>query len=184
MSELAIYNETGGAPVERTRDHAAISVALKVIGVDFERWEASRPLGASADQAEVIDAYRREIDQLMAQHNFQSVDVISLRPDNPNKEALRAKFIAEHIHSDFEVRFFVEGQGLFFLHAEGKVYAVLCQQGDLISVPAGVSHWFDMGASPDFKCIRLFTDEAGWVAQYTGSDIAGSFPTYEQFIAA
>lgn len=184
MSELAIYSQTGGAAIEQTTDHARISAALAGIGVEFARWEASQPLSSHADQAEVIAAYRGEVDRLMTQHGFQSVDVISLRPDNPNKEALRAKFINEHVHSDFEVRFFVDGEGLFFLHAGDKVYTVLCQAGDLISVPAGVPHWFDMGANPDFKCIRLFTDEAGWVAQYTGSDIAASFPSYEQFVAA
>jgi 1,2-dihydroxy-3-keto-5-methylthiopentene dioxygenase len=85
------------------------------------------------------------------------------------------------VHSDFEVRFFVEGQGLFYVHLEEKVYAILCEQGDLISVPANVTHWFDMGAEPDFKCIRLFTTEEGWVAQFTGSKISENFPTLEQY---
>ena len=90
---------------------------------------------------------------------------------------LRAKFLAEHTHADDEVRFFVAGSGLFVLHAEGRVYAALCEQDDLISVPAGIRHWFDMGSSPAFTCIRLFNDPAGWVARFTGDDIATRFPT-------
>lgn len=184
MSELAIYSEQGGEAIERTQDPARIAEVLATINVRYERWQASRPLTPAADQTEVIDVYQEEIDRLMTQYGFQSVDVVSLRPDNPNKAAMRAKFLDEHIHSDFEVRFFVDGQGLFYLHTVGSVYAVLCQAGDLISVPAGARHWFDMGENPDFKCIRLFSDESGWVAQYTGDSIATSFPNIEQFVAA
>ena len=112
----------------------------------------------------------------MQENGFQSVDVVSLNPDHPDKAVLRAKFLNEHTHSEFEVRFFVEGQGLFYLHLGDQVYTVLCEQGDLISVPAGATHWFDMGANPHFKAIRLFTNPEGWVANFTGSDIANRFP--------
>ena len=81
------------------------------------------------------------------------------------------------------MRFFIDGRGLFFLHTNAKVYAVLCEQGDLISVPANTTHWFDMGENPYFKCIRLFTNEDGWIAEFTGSDIAKSFPTFDQYVA-
>jgi 1,2-dihydroxy-3-keto-5-methylthiopentene dioxygenase len=109
--------------------------------------------------------------------------VVSLQPDHPQKTAFREKFLAEHIHEDFEVRFFVDGKGLFYLHIGDKVYAVLCERGDLISVPANTTHWFDMGENPCFKCIRLFTIPEGWVATFTGSDIAASFPTFDQYVA-
>jgi enolase-phosphatase E1 len=106
--------------------------------------------------------------------------VVSLKPDHPDREALRAKFLNEHTHSDYEVRFFVDGQGLFYIHKAGRVYATLCERGDLISVPADTPHWFDMGPRPDFKCIRLFTTPEGWVARFTESDIAGRFPPSRQ----
>src|SRR3569623_3109552 len=95
--------------------------------------------------------------------------------------AMRQKFLDEHVHSDFEVRFFVEGRGLFFIHADDKVYAIMCERGDLLSVPANTPHWVDLGAEPELKCIRLFTTPEGWVANYTGSPIAKSFPQMEGF---
>ena len=61
----------------------------------------------------------------------------------------------------------------------GKVYATLCTRGDLINLPANLTHWFDMGPSPSFKAIRLFTTPDGWVGNFTGSDIADRFPRYE-----
>ena len=76
------------------------------------------------------------------------------------------------------MRFFVEGAGMFYLRAAGKVHMTLCERGDLISVPAGTRHWFDMGPSPRFTAIRLFTTPEGWVANFTGTPIARSFPSY------
>jgi 1,2-dihydroxy-3-keto-5-methylthiopentene dioxygenase len=96
---------------------------------------------------------------------------------------MRQKFLAEHTHADFEVRFFVDGSGLFYLHVGDRVYMVLCERGDLISVPADTTHWFDMGSNPSFKCIRFFTTPDGWVGSFTGSGIAGRFPDYDSHVA-
>ncbi len=92
---------------------------------------------------------------------------------------LRAKFLAEHIHDDDEVRFFVEGAGLFYIRHEGAVHALECTRGDLIVLPAGTLHWFDTGAQPSFTVIRLFTTPEGWVARFTGDNIAEAIPLYE-----
>lgn len=183
MSALTTYPALQPQSGTTTQDFAAISRQLKALGVQFERWQAEREFGADAEPQDVIDAYQVSIDKLKQLYGFQSVDVISMTADHPNKLQLRQKFLAEHIHSDFEVRFFVEGCGLFFLHVADQVHAVLCEQGDLISVPANTTHWFDMGENPNFKCIRLFTTEDGWVADFTGDKIAESFPTLDQYLA-
>ena len=98
-----------------------------------------------------------------------------MNPTHPQKDEFRQKFLSEHTHSEDEVRFFVAGQGLFSLHIGENVYEVLCSQGDLISVPANTPHWFDMGPEPSFIAIRLFNNPEGWVANFTGSDIADHF---------
>lgn len=185
MTTLAVFSEHNPHRAERRlTDAHAIQRELAGLGVLFERWEAAQPLDSDASQDEIIEAYREPIDRLMKEHGFRSVDVISLNSDHPQKQALRDKFLHEHTHDDFEVRFFVEGKGLFYLHAEGKVYAVRCAQGDLLSVPAGMTHWFDMGPEPHLKAIRLFTTDQGWVAHFTGSDIADRFPPLERIEAA
>ncbi len=93
-----------------------------------------------------------------------------------NLIALRSKFLAEHTHAEDEVRFFVEGQGLFSMHIGQEVLVTLCERGDLISVPAGTRHWFDMGPTPSFCALRFFNNSAGWVATFTGDSIAERFP--------
>lgn len=179
MSELRIYPETGGAPTQVHHDVADIQRTLGALGVDFERWQADRVLPEDATSDDVIAAYRGDVERLMADHGFGSVDVLRMTPEHPDREALRAKFLDEHTHREHEVRFFVEGRGLFYLHVADQVYSVLCEQGDLISVPHGTTHWFDMGPRPHFTAIRLFTNPEGWVAHFTGSDIATRFPRFE-----
>ncbi|WP_347262587.1 acireductone dioxygenase [Rudaea sp.] len=177
MSELRIYSESDGrTPLSTHTRHADIARELDAVGVRFEQWEAGKPVAPGASQDEVIAAYRADIERLQREEGYQAVDVISLTPDHPDRAALRAKFLNEHTHSEDEVRFFVAGRGQFTLHIGEKVYEVLCVQGDLIGVPDGTRHWFDMSEAPYFIAIRLFTNKEGWVANFTGSDIAGNFP--------
>jgi 1,2-dihydroxy-3-keto-5-methylthiopentene dioxygenase len=184
MSRLTIYKDNATGEPEVISDPDAIVSRLAALGVEFERWKAAKVFPADAGQEEVLAAYEDAIARLNKRYGFQSVDVVALRPDHPDRVAMRQKFLAEHTHADFEVRFFVEGKGLFYLHCDDLVYLVLCEHGDLISVPAQTRHWFDMGERPDFKCIRFFTRPDGWVATFTGSDIAKRFPTFDEHLAA
>ena len=177
MSRLRIFDESQPqSPLAEHLEHPSIARELGKVGVRFEQWEASQPIAPGAGQDEVIAAYRDDIDRLMAEKGYQAVDVISLAPDHPERAALRQKFLSEHTHSEDEVRFFVAGSGQFTLHLGDKVYDVLCEKGDLIGVPDGTRHWFDMSESPCFVAIRLFTNKEGWVANFTGDDIATRFP--------
>lgn len=182
MTILAIYPDTGGEAIEVIRDYQAIRDAMNNIGVHLERWP-TRDIADDADSELVMAAYADEIAELNRHYGFQSVDVVSLKPDHPQADEFRGKFLAEHTHSDFEVRFFVDGDGLFYLHVEDRVYAIMCEKGDLISVPENTTHWFDMGARPDFKCIRFFVVADGWVGEFTGSDIASRHVSYEDYQA-
>jgi 1,2-dihydroxy-3-keto-5-methylthiopentene dioxygenase len=185
MSRLRIFNaEQPQTPSSIHEDYPAIARELAKVGVRFEQWEASQPVEPGASQDEVIAAYRGDIDRLMREEGYQAVDVISLKPDHPDRATLRQKFLSEHTHSEDEVRFFVAGAGQFTLHIGDKVYDVLCEQGDLIGVPDGTRHWFDMSEAPYFVAIRLFTNKEGWVANFTGSDIAEQFPRMQPLATA
>lgn len=184
MTTLSIFDQSKPeTPVTVTRDPSEITRLLADKGIRFERWE-TRDLSSGASQDDILATYEAEVAQLKAECGFATADVVSLTADHPEKEAFRQKFLDEHRHSEDEVRFFVRGQGLFYLHLDDQVFAVLCQQNDLISVPNGTRHWFDMGPQPEFTCIRLFTNPAGWVADFTGADIASQFPRYETLAGA
>lgn len=179
MSRLRIFSEDDPSrALLETSDRATIAKELGARGVRFEQWP-TRELPPAAAASEVLSAYAPEIERIKRGGGYQAVDVISLQPDHPERAALRQKFLDEHTHSEDEVRFFVAGSGLFTLHLNDRVYEILCEQGDLIGVPHGTPHWFDMGPRPHFTAIRIFTNPAGWVANFTGADVASRFPRYE-----
>lgn len=184
MSVMQVFDESGSALGAPLTDHARISTQLKDIGIRLEHWATPKQFAHGAEHAEILEAYQDYIAQLNAEYGFEFVDVSALWPDHPKKTALRAQFVAEHTHVDDEVRFFVNGSGLFYFHIGDRVYLVLCEQGDLISVPAKTNHWFDMGESPDFTLIRFFPTKDGWVAEISGDDIATRLPDMDGFVAS
>jgi 1,2-dihydroxy-3-keto-5-methylthiopentene dioxygenase len=177
MSCLKIFSEQQSDYIlDQTESPEAMAKLLAEIGVRFEQWRPSAHIKAGDNQSVVLEAYRADVNRIVLEEGFVTVDVISLDANNPNKDTLRQKFLSEHIHTEDEVRFFVEGRGLFYLHVADRVFSVLCEKGDLLSVPANTPHWFDLGAEPDLVAIRFFNNPDGWVAHYSGSEIAEKFP--------
>lgn len=180
MTALSLYDDTPPhSHCGTLRDFSAITEALAPHGVHLERWEAGASLPEDATEREVLAAYRADIERLKASNGYRSCDVIRVTPDHPDRAVLRARFLAEHVHDDDEVRFFVEGSGLFYIRAGGRIHALECTAGNLILLPAGTVHWFDTGPRPRFTAIRLFTTPDGWVARFTGDPIAEAIPCYE-----
>ncbi len=172
-------------PDERTTVHESetIQTYLAERGIHFAQWVAHAMLSGNATQEEVLNAYRHALDPYMSANGYQTADVISVHPQTPNLSDIRARFLREHTHSEDEVRFFVAGQGNFWFHLTDPtetVFCVTCQSGDLLSVPAGYKHWFDLGEPPGVQAIRIFTDAAGWIPHYTDSGIETRYTREQQ----
>ena len=87
-----------------------------------------------------------------------------------------AKFNREHWHDEDEVRFTIAGHGLFHIHTKtGVVLGIEVEAGDLIRIPRGTLHWFNLCADRRIRAIRLFQDTAGWTPHYTESRIDENF---------
>ena len=189
MTMLTVWaDDRPETPILRTCDHGEIAEALQPIGVVYEHVPVAEQLADTASQDEVLEAHRPLIDRLIAEHGYRLVDVAQLHPVDSDEwrttaQAARTRFLNEHTHDEEEIRYFVAGSGVFYLHVDGRVHAMLCTQGDLLSVPALTTHWFDMGLSPDFTAIRFFHDDDGWVGTFTGSDISTHFPTFDELTA-
>lgn len=175
MNKLTVLN-LDAKVLSYTDIDSEITDILGSVGVDFFQWSADEIVNPHDGSDKIMKAYKTQIDSLISKNGYSSVDVVNMHPEHPEKKEFRKKFLSEHTHCEDEVRFFVKGEGLFSMKIDSKVYSVLCKQGDLISVPANTPHWFDMGASPDFVAIRLFNNPDGWVANFSGSDIADKFP--------
>ncbi|OFV90149.1 MAG: acireductone dioxygenase [Acidobacteria bacterium RIFCSPLOWO2_12_FULL_65_11] len=157
-------------------DLPSISSFLAAYGITYEQWRSERdvPVGAPADV--ILNAYADKIDELKARGGYVTADVIDVTPSTPNLDAMLAKFSREHWHDDDEVRFIVEGSGLFHINPKGgPVFAIEVAAGDLIRVPRGALHWFDLCADRRIRAIRLFQDPAGWTPHYTDSGVDANF---------
>jgi 1,2-dihydroxy-3-keto-5-methylthiopentene dioxygenase len=185
MTLLTVWDENNASTPElQTRDAAVITEVLSTLGARFSRWEL-KELSAEPTQDEVLAAYREEIDAVNEAQGYTLVDVVSIVADDSPEyleqaTTARQKFLSEHQHDDDEDRFFARGSGVFYLRANGKVNAVFCEAGDVISVPANTTHWFDMGTRPEYVSVRFFHDDDGWVGNFTGSEIAKNFATYDE----
>ena len=154
----------------------AVAAYLAPHGIEFERWTGAARAGSAATAEEILAAYAHKIDELKARGGYVTADVIDVRPDTPGLDGMLAKFNSEHWHDEDEVRFIVEGRGLFHIHPPaGPVFAIEVEPGDLIRVPRGTHHWFDLCADRRIRAIRLFQDPSGWTPQYTLSGVDRGF---------
>jgi 1,2-dihydroxy-3-keto-5-methylthiopentene dioxygenase len=160
----------------KIEDADAVRRVLSSRGIDYERAEPNVPVGPDAPAGAVLAAYKDKIDELNARGGYVTADVIDVFPDTPGLDAMLGRFNTEHWHSEDEVRFIIEGRGVFHIHPPGEpVMAVEVGPGDLIRVPAGTHHWFDLCADRRIRAIRLFKDPAGWAPNYTGSGVDKGF---------
>jgi 1,2-dihydroxy-3-keto-5-methylthiopentene dioxygenase len=154
------------------REHGEVRDYLARIGINYERWESPVNLPADASADQVLSAYGEQIEKLKRQGGYVTADVIDVNSDTPGLDAMLAKFSIEHTHDEDEVRYIVAGRGLFHIHpSQGPVVAIEVEAGDLIRVPRGTLHWFDLCGDRRIRAIRLFQDKAGWTPHYTSSGV-------------
>ena len=179
MTELFCYAADNARLLSRERDRGRIAERLAELDVRYEHIELppSR-LDELSQQDEVIEAYRLALDALMQDGGFTALDVLCVQPDHPDQAGLHREFMTEHEHSGAEGRLFVEGEGLFFMRGGDRVHGLRCQAGDFISLPARISHWFDMGRAPCFRSIRFFARPQG-DGSVCGPDMRGVFPSLQ-----
>lgn len=112
------------------------------------------------ERAATIETIKRE-------HGYVDEDFVELGPQTPNLEAICAKFDKEHFHTEDEVRFVVEGAGIFDVRDEGDRWIrIEVEQGDIIVIPANTHHRFYLTEQKHIRCMRLFANHDGWAPIY------------------
>lgn len=148
----------------------AIARELAAVGIAFERWRPAHPVAGDAPETAILAAYHDEIEKLKKRGGYVTADVIDIVSDTPGLDEMLAKFNREHWHDEDEVRFVIEGHGLFHIRPEeGSIMAIEVEAGDLLCLPRGTWHWFDLCADRRIRAIRLFQDPDGWTPHYTDS---------------
>jgi 1,2-dihydroxy-3-keto-5-methylthiopentene dioxygenase len=154
------------------REHDEIRDYLAGIGIEYERWDSAGDVPADASAEQVLSAYATQIDELKRRGGYVTADVIDVNPDTPGLDTMLARFNIEHRHDEDEVRYIVAGRGLFHIHPQNSaVVAIEVEAGDLIRVPRGTLHWFDLCRDRRIRAIRLFQDVSGWTPHYTSSGV-------------
>ena len=157
-------------------DESQITEYLSTCGIQYEHWPAHKSLPNDASSEAILAAYSNEIEALKTHGNYVTADVIDVNGATPGLDMMLAKFNREHWHDEDEVRFIVAGHGLFHIHPKDKpVVAIEVEPGDLICVPRGTLHWFDLCSDRRIRAIRLFQDMAGWTPHYTESTVETKF---------
>lgn len=148
-----------------TRDED-VKAVLADYGIPYERW-GLREGAAGGPDDRVLEVYKQEVERLMRERSYLTVDLVALKATTPNLDQILAKFAPEHHHVDDEVRFTVEGEGVFEIEAAPReMLKFTARPGDLIVIPALRRHAFFLTDQKNIRCIRLFKTKAGWDAIY------------------
>jgi 1,2-dihydroxy-3-keto-5-methylthiopentene dioxygenase len=157
------------------RDESHIREYLSQIHIDYECWDTSR-IAADSSTEDLLAAYSEEIAALKEKGGYTTADIIDVEPQTPGLDAMLARFNREHWHDEDEVRIILRGRGLFHIHPAGRpVVAIEVTAGDLICVPRGTHHWFNLCGDRNIRAIRLFQATIGWTPHYTDSGVDGSY---------
>jgi len=149
-------------------DKREIREYLSKFGIDYECWPTTERVAPGAPPQEILEAYATEIEKLKAAGGYVTADVIDVTPDTPGLAEMLANFDKEHWHDEDEVRFIISGRGLFHIHSHSDgVVAIEVTAGDLIRVPRGTYHWFNLCDEHRIRAIRLFQEKSGWTPHYT-----------------
>ncbi len=138
-------------------------------GLLYEMWPL-HPTENRSD-ADILEIYQKEISQLSKSRGYVSADLVALHSKTPNLQNIIDKFNKEHHHAEDEVRFTVEGEGVFSIQGDplqtpASFLEFTAQPGDLIVIPAKRRHLFYLTEKNKIRCIRLFKNQLGWEAIY------------------
>ncbi|MDH4574430.1 cupin [Salinicola acroporae] len=183
MSFLHVYHEADGdQPLLSSHDAYRISLELSSIEVYFDRLELTElPVGVDRRQLMVLNNDAAEEIQQLSGRRY--CDLRGMSPQYPDLELRRELLCTESASDEEAWHLFLRGQAIFYFHLDHRVYVVGCDRGDLISVPAGLPHWLDIGPEPDFLVMTMCNVPSHDVIA-TASDIALRFPRFETLVDA
>ena len=155
---------------------ADVSAYLAARGIEYEHVGDAPGTPNDAPAEVLLAAWAPKIEELKAKGGYVTADIIDVKPETPNLDVMLKKFSSEHWHDEDEVRLIVDGRGLFHIHPPGEpVFALEVVAGDLIRVPRGTHHWFDLCGERRIRAIRLFQDASGWTPHYTQSGVDAQY---------
>lgn len=107
------------------------------------------------------------IAKIKSEQGYVDEDFVELKPEMPNLDEICAKFDKEHYHTEDEVRYVVDGAGIFDVRDEADQWIrIEVTPGDMIVIPARTYHRFYLTDAKQIRCMRLFANHNGWAPLY------------------
>jgi 1,2-dihydroxy-3-keto-5-methylthiopentene dioxygenase len=167
---------------QKLTEIAAIQEQLNVLRIQLQRWPVGEDPSASAllnqpglteeEKECVLRSLDHYFEKLQAESGYHSRDLIVLHPDIPNLDGLLEKFKPPHTHAEDEVRYIIEGEGIFgFIAPEGQQMELTIQAEEYVNVPANTPHWFYLTPQRRIKAVRYFSGTEGWVPEYINATV-------------
>lgn len=158
------------------REAKEVKSYLANLGIDYDRWPIQESIDKGSTADHILALYADLIARVSHQGGYTKVDVVDVNPLTPGLDAMLKRFSQEHWHDEDEVRVTLHGRGVFHIHPQnGPVVAIQVEPGDMIRVPRGTHHWFDLCGDRTIKSIRFFQDPEGWTPHYTGTGAEQGF---------
>lgn len=181
MSKLAFYTQFNlQKPYKVSDDVSEFSDELRDAGIHFEQWPTVTHLpNTEIREDDVFNIYKDQIADVKKRFNYTQVDVSTMKPDDAFSISVRGRYLSEHTHEEDEVRFFLAGKVLVYLHINHKIHILECTKGDFIIIPAGIKHWVDIGPKPNFTVLRWFDSKKAFTNQFTSGFVAEATPRWE-----
>jgi len=178
MSILCVFHPSSPAlPNKVLTHHDDIAATLAEQGVRFAHTPLALRVRPGSAQEEVLDTCREYLDQLMTAQGSKAFSVLNRDGAEPSAVDLRD----EHVHDADEVLAVVTGRVQVGLRLGEYVYAVLCEKGDQLVIPAGSPRWLDLGDNPFCLALRVFANEKGALATFTGDATARLYAGMDEF---
>jgi len=175
MSSLAVHLHTSPELPNKVLNHADdIASTLSAVGIDYRQLELPAALRPGCEQAEFGAAYGLWLQAFMGKEGDVQQELFNLQRNHPQKLELRARYLDEQVQSSASTWLFLGGFAQLSVHLDGYVYVLQGERGDLLTLPAGTRHWFDLGEEPHVLAVRLSPSEDK--PERTGDDIASRFP--------
>jgi len=181
MSKLAFYTQFNlQKPYRVSDDVMSCAETLAEFGIRFEQWTNLSLLpGLSIPDEEILTLYNKQIDKVKRELGYPHVDIATIKPGDAFSISVRGRYLSEHTHDEDEVRFFLSGSALVYIHVNQKIHILECTRGDFIVIPSGIKHWIDIGPKPEFSVIRWFKTKNAFKNNFTEGYVAEATPRWE-----
>ncbi|CAD5222075.1 unnamed protein product [Bursaphelenchus xylophilus] len=127
--------------------------------------EKLKEIGALVDYLDPANR-EKELEPLALSRGYTYSDEIIVSKEKlPQYEEKVKNFFTEHLHTDDEIRYIIDGCGYFDIRDDNDRWIrIKSEPGDLITIPAGSYHRFSPDLKDYIQVKRLFQGVPVWTA--------------------